>query len=97
MTDALAFRANPDLSVPSLVAAGVLVGLVLLAAERRRLGPWGAPALALWSLLWLLVNSPMEGVTFFSVSASHGLTGGDLAGLAGLGLAAADVVGRLRR
>ena len=44
--------------------------------------------LAVVSVLWLLVNGPVEGVVLLPVIADHGLTGADLAGLAGLALAA---------
>jgi hypothetical protein len=39
-------------------------------------------------MLWLVVNGPMEGVVLLKVTRHHGLTGGDLAGIAGLALAA---------
>jgi hypothetical protein len=43
--------------------------------------------LAAVSLLWLVVNGPMEGDVLLGFTGDHGLTGGDLAGLAGLALA----------
>ena len=48
----------------------------------------GAAAMAVLSVLWLLVNGPVEGVVLVPVTADHGLTGADVAGLAGLALAA---------
>jgi hypothetical protein len=44
-------------------------------------------ALAVVSVAWLLVNEPVEGPILFVVVPEHGLTGSDLAGLTGLGLA----------
>ena len=71
-----------------MIAAIVLAGLVLTAglSGRHRVG--GAAALAAMSLLWLLVNGPMEGPILVAVTAAHGITGGDLAGITGLALAA---------
>jgi hypothetical protein len=71
-----------------VVAALVLAGLVLAAGLSGRFGMAGAAALAVISLLWLVVNGPMEGPVLVVVVRGHGLTGGDLAGLVGLGLAA---------
>ena len=74
-----------------VLAALVLVGLVLAAGMSGPYGRRGAVALALVSVLWLVVNGPMEG-PLLVVTPDHGLTGGDLAGLAGLGLAAWQVL-----
>jgi hypothetical protein len=71
-----------------VVAAVVLAGLVLAAGLSGRSGVVGTVALAALSVLWLLVNGPMEGPVLVDLSATHGITGGDLAGLVGLGLAA---------
>ena len=65
-------------------AALVLVALVVLAAAGRRLGWWGAVSLAGVSLLWLLLNAPMEGAVLVHFTDAHGLTAADLAGFAGL-------------
>ena len=72
-----------------MLAALVLVGLVLAAGLSGRLGNGGGAgpgrdvaALAGWS------NGPMEGPTLVVLTRSHGITGGDLAGFVGLGLAA---------
>jgi hypothetical protein len=73
-----------------VVAAVVLAGLVLAAGLSGRFGVVGAVALAATSVLWLLVNGPMEGPILVDLSPSHGITGGDLAGVVGLGLAAAQ-------
>jgi hypothetical protein len=70
-----------------MLAALVLCALVAVAGLGERWGRRGAAALAGVSVLWLLVNAPMEGVVLFTVSASRGLTGADLAGFVGLGLA----------
>jgi hypothetical protein len=71
-----------------LVAAAVLVGLVLVAGLSGTHGVRGAALLAGVSVLWLLVNQPMEGIILFQFPGPHGLTGADLAGFAGLVLAA---------
>ena len=69
----------------------MLVGLVLvalvLAAWWRRPVP-----LAALSVLWLVVNEPMEGAVLFSVTDTRGLTAADLTGLAGLALAASRLM-----
>jgi hypothetical protein len=70
-----------------VIAALVLAGLVLTAGLSGRHGMPGAVTLAAVSVLWFVVNGPMEGPTLVVVAKGHGLTGGDLAGLAGLGLA----------
>ncbi|GAA2903275.1 hypothetical protein GCM10010472_71880 [Pseudonocardia halophobica] len=67
-----------------MLAAVVLVLLVVLAGFSSETGLVGAALLALVSVAWLLVNKPMEGVVLVAVSESKGLTGGDLAGIAGL-------------
>ncbi|WP_310962222.1 hypothetical protein [Nocardioides terrisoli] len=72
-----------------MIAGLTLVALVLLAATPARAGRRGALWLAAVSVLWLLVNGPMEGAVLWAPFATHGLTAGDLAGLAGLALAAA--------
>lgn len=71
-----------------MVAALVLVALVLAAALSGRFGVRGALVLAGVSVLWFVVNGPMEGPVLVVVARGHGLTGGDLAGLTGLALAA---------
>lgn len=70
-----------------MIAALVLLGLVLAAGLSARFGLAGAGTLAAVSLLWLVVNGPMEGPVLITVAADHGITGGDLAGFAGLALA----------
>ena len=71
-----------------MVAGLVLVALLLCAAAAGRWGRGAAVALAVVSVLWLLVNKPMEGSVLVVVSDTRGLTSADLAGLAGLVLAA---------
>jgi hypothetical protein len=71
-----------------MIPALALVALVLAAALASRFGRPGAVALAVFSVLWLLLNKPMEGAVLVEVTSSHGLVGADLAGLTGLGLAA---------
>src|SRR3954453_14987155 len=70
-----------------VLVALVLAALVLAAGLTGRYGMTGAVTLAAISLAWLVVNGPMEGPVLLVVTRGHGLTGGDLAGLAGLGLA----------
>lgn len=66
----------------------VLVALVLLAAVSSRSGLTGAVALAVVSLLWLRVNRSAEGPVLWALSSQHGLAATDLAGVAGLWVAA---------
>ena len=75
-----------------MVASIVLAGLVLAAGLSGLLGAGGAAALAAMSVLWLLVNDPMEGPVLIIFTPAHGLTGADLAGLVGLALAAVRVL-----
>lgn len=70
-----------------MIAAVVLAALVL-AAGFSAASRAGVVLLGALSLLWLAVNGPMEGPVLVVVAPGHGLTGGDLAGLVGLGLAA---------
>lgn len=65
----------------------VLALLVLAAGLAPRWGRPGAVVLAAVSVLWFLVNTPVEGRTLLVVTHHHGLTEADLAGLVGLGLA----------
>jgi hypothetical protein len=71
-----------------MVAVVVLAGLVLAAGVSGRSGGAGAAVLAAVSVLWLLVNGPMEGPVLLTVTTDRGLTGADLAGFTGLALAA---------
>jgi hypothetical protein len=70
-----------------MVAAVVLAGLVLAAGLSGMLRMGGAAALAAMSLLWLVVNEPMEGPVLVTFTPAHGVTGADLAGFTGLALA----------
>jgi hypothetical protein len=81
----------------AVFAALVLTGLVLAAGTSRMFGTRGAVTLAVLSVLWLLVNAPMEGPVLLTVASGHGLTGGDLAGLTGLVLAAVQARSLVRR
>ncbi len=71
-----------------MIAGIVLAGLVLVAGIHHRLGRAGPWALAFLSVLWLVVNDPMEGRVLLVVTDTRGLTAADLAGLTGLALAA---------
>ena len=68
----------------------MLVVVVLLAGFSAETGGIGAAGLAVASVGWLLVNGPVEGPVLLAFTPRHGLTGADLAGLAGLGLAEVD-------
>ena len=70
-----------------MLAGLVLVLLVVSAGLAGWVGRPGVVALALTSVLWLVVNQPVEGEVLLRVSTSHGLTSADLAGLAGLVMA----------
>jgi hypothetical protein len=74
--------------ISAVFAALVLAGLVLAAGLSGRYGLGGAATLAGMSLLWILVNGPMEGPVLVVITRHHGITGADLAGVVGLGLAA---------
>ncbi len=65
-----------------IVSGLVLVGLVLGAGFSRYLGWPGTVGLALLSVFWLAVNSPMEGGTVVSFTPDRGITAADFAGLA---------------
>ena len=82
-----------------VIAPLVLAGLVLAAALSGTRGLGGAVVLAGISILWLIVNQPMEGPTLVELAQEHGITGADLAGVVGLGLAAhrAREIGRRSR
>lgn len=84
-----------------MIAGLVLVALVLTVRFTRPRGARAGYLLMLVALLWLVVDKAMEGPTVVSVTAAHGLTAADLAGLVTLALglhqAWPDVVRRLRR
>lgn len=80
-----------------MVASLVLVALVVLAAVSGETGLGGAVALAAVAVLWFLVNGRMEGPTLLIVAPTHGLTGGDLAGIAALVIAGWRAAAVLRR
>jgi hypothetical protein len=79
-----------------MLAAVVLAGLVLVVGLRGTTRIAGVAAVVAVSVLWLLVNEPMEGPLLLRITATHGVHGADLAGFAGLALAAFRVVA-LRR
>ena len=70
-----------------MVAALVLAALVAGGVLAGRTGRTGAVVLGALSVLWLLVNKPMEGRVLVVVTETHGLTDADLAGLTGVLLA----------
>ena len=73
--------------LPPVFAAIVLAGLVLTAGLSGMLEAGGAAAPAAMSLLWLVVNAPMEGPVLVTFTPAHGVTGADLDGFVGLVLA----------
>jgi len=70
-----------------MLAGLALVLLVVAACLAGYVGRPAVPVLAVASGLWLVVNGPMEGGVLIPVTAAHGLSYADLAGLAGLGIA----------
>lgn len=84
-----------------MTAGVVLVLLVLAARYGRAKGPWGGYLLLVVSLVWLLVNRPMEGAVLVGFTPDHGFTEGDLAGMLGIALGLReglpDVLHRVRR
>lgn len=70
-----------------MISGLVLTALVLAAATSDRTGRPGAVLVALASLVWFAVNGSMEGDVLWTFARGHGLTAGDLAGVAGLGVA----------
>lgn len=79
-----------------MLASVVLAGLVVAAGVSAAAGWGGVVALAGLSVCWFAVNKWMEGPVLLALTPGHGLSGADLAGLAGLGLAAYRAV-RLRQ
>ena len=71
-----------------MVATAVFAALILLAGFSHELGLRGAVALAAVSILWFLVNGPMEGRVLLVVTEGNGLTCADVGGLCALGIAA---------
>ena len=71
-------------------AAAMVTLLVMLvsAGTADRTGRVGAGVLAVSSVVWFFVNSPMEGSVLVTLSSDHGVTAADLVGVAGLGLSA---------
>ncbi|TIC79472.1 hypothetical protein [Nocardioides sp. GY 10127] len=68
-------------------AALTLVALLVSTAILPYTQWAGVVATAFFSGLWILANAPMEGDVLWVWSTTHGLTGGDLAGLAGIVIA----------
>jgi hypothetical protein len=78
-----------------VLVAAVLLLLVLAAGTLDRTGVPGAVVLLGLSVLWLLVNGPMEGATLADLGGGHGVTAADLASVAGGGLAVERLLRRL--
>jgi hypothetical protein len=76
-----------DRIVDGLIPGLVLGALVVAAVLAGRYGRPAAVLLVVVSVLWVLVNHPMEGETLLPLSHGHGLTAADMGGLAGLVLA----------
>ncbi|MDX6324302.1 MAG: hypothetical protein QOK15_656 [Nocardioidaceae bacterium] len=64
-----------------------LLVMIVAAGTSDRTGRVGAGVLAIASVVWFFVNSPMEGSVLLTLSTDHGVTAADLAGLAGLAIA----------
>lgn len=74
-----------------LAGAAAMVTLLVLflsAATADRTGRVGIAVLAVASVVWLLVNGPMEGSVLVKLSDTHGITAADLLGVTGLAVAA---------
>ena len=67
-----------------MIAGLVLAALVASAGVALPLKRTGAVLLASVSVVWFLVNSPMEGEVLVFVTPAHGLSAADLAGVVGL-------------
>ncbi|HEX3932692.1 MAG TPA: hypothetical protein VHW64_18495 [Nocardioides sp.] len=67
-----------------MIAGLVLVALVLTVRLTHARRPRAGYVLVLVSVLWLVVDKAMEGPTVLYVTARHGLTAADLAGLVGI-------------
>lgn len=72
-----------DGAVPGLVLFALVVAAVLAGRDGWR----GAVLLGAVSVVWILVNHPMEGETLVPLSHGHGFTAADMGGLAGILLA----------
>lgn len=75
------------LDVGTAAALVTLLVMLVSAGTADRTGRVGAAVLAVVSVVWFFVNKPMEGAVLVTLSADHGVTAADLAGVAGLGLA----------
>jgi hypothetical protein len=64
-----------------VIAGLVLVALVLTVRFTHARRPRAGYLLMLVAVLWLVVDKAMEGPTVLYVTANHGLTAADLAGL----------------
>ncbi len=74
-----------------LIALTLLVALGVTAVKASR-SRWDALVLALLSGLWMLVNKGFEGPVIWTFDQSHGLTGSDFVGLAGLAIAGVSLL-----
>ena len=77
-----------DRLVDGVVPGLVLFALVVAAFLAGRYGRRGAMLLAAVSVVWVLVDHPLEGETLVPLSHGHGFTAADMGGLAGILLAA---------
>jgi len=73
---------------PAVLPGIGLALLVLASAIGPRFGRRGGAVIAVLSALWLLGNKPLEGGVLVVFWPGAGLTAADLAGLAGLAVAA---------
>lgn len=70
-----------------VLALLTLVALLALLVTARRTGVGGAVALLAVSVLWILVNQPLEGPVLLRISQSHGFTTADVLAVIGGGVA----------
>ena len=76
-------------------AKGPLLRWLTVGATTRRVVTAGL--LVVCAVIWVLVNGPIEGPTLLVLSPDHGVTLSDLASVAAVVVAAALLVGCLRR
>lgn len=80
-------QARHELNDSPALSLLVLTALLFAAARTVRGGRGWAVALVVLSLVWPLVNSPLEGPTLLELDRQHGITTGDLVSVAGIAVA----------
>jgi hypothetical protein len=69
-----------------MTGALALLLLILAARFTRGRGPRAGLWLVAASVLWLVLDKPMEGSTVLRMTKNHGISGADLSGIAGVAL-----------